>query len=582
MDQVKDRLSLEAGLEEANRLIRMGRVARADRYLRRLATDDPKNAQVLGLRGIVALQAGDKAKAADLLSRSLSGHGPASVIRRNIQALLTVAISQQSEPLIEKALERPVPVDDAKFRQGPDERQVIVVLAEQLALIGRIEQALAVLEPFMPQLSVGPRYLELFGALKLAANEPEAALGPLKAAFRRGEPTSRLLLNLGAAAARTGEKHFQRTATTELVNRFPVYVTEQKASQTTTIGVVTWAPGQIKSRQMIKFHFPGNFISQLAKRHQDKYRLVSVLCNSPRALQAIDDAPRPDVVYNAIANSESIQLRGLMGPISQLVRTWDRPVINHPEKVLRSNRLSAPKLYAGLDNWLIPKIAQYEKDGDPADLADRIEAEFDYPVIIRGLVEQLGKNMTLVETRADLLEAVSNFEPAPFFYVIQYYESRCEDGLFRKIRAAIAGDMIQVIKVDYSTDWKVHSQRTVDSQRNGKHVTGAYFFAKYPATLDEEIDICRDVDSYFGKPVMDALRAFRSKSPLDVFGIDFDVMADGRLLFFEANSSMKLISTLGITHPDMPPYPEEAEDAFLAKFDRYLESLKETNPMGGN
>ena len=439
MHQVTDKLSLEKGLGEANRLIRMGRVSKADKSLRKLAIQNPKNAQVLGLQGIVALQSGDTGKAVDLLSQSLAGHGPASVMRRNIQALLTLAMSLQSDPLMESALERPVPVDDAKQRQGPEEKEVIVVLVEQLALIGRIEQALAVLEPFMPQLSDDPRFLELFGALKLAANEPEEALDPLKVAFKLGESTSRLLLNLGAAAARMGDKHLRQAATTEYIKRFPLYVAEQKASQTTTIGVVTWAHRPITSRQMVEFHFPGNFISQLAKRHQDKYRIVSVLFNSPLAPQAMREAPRPDVLYNAIANSESIQLHGVLDTVSQLVGNWGRPVINHPEKVLRSNRLSAPKLYAGLDNWLIPKIVQYTKDGDPAELADQIEATFDYPVIVRGLVEQRGKNMMLAETRADLLESISNLEADPFFYAIQFHESRHEHGLFRKIRAAIAG-----------------------------------------------------------------------------------------------------------------------------------------------
>ena len=55
------------------------------------------------------------------------------------------------------------------------------------------------------------------------------------------------------------------------------------------------------------------------------------------------------------------------------------------------------------------------------------------------------------------------------------------------------------------------------------------------------------------------------------FNVDFEVMPDGKLLFFEANASMRLLNS---AHPDMPRNPQEAEDAFMAGFDRYLEGLK--------
>lgn len=539
-----------------------GRLAEAHQSLADLVSLDPNNAQFLGLQGIVALQAGDTNRAVTMLSESVAGHGPAAVMRRNIQALLKLAIGLRSEPLVERALERPVPVDDAKFRQRTEEREVIAVLVEQLALIGRRERALAVLEPFMPQFSDDPRFLELFGALKLAANEPEDALVSLKSALKNGEPTSRLLLSLGTAAARMGDRPAQTKATAEFVNRFPLYVSDHKASQTVTIGVATWANRLINTANIVAFHFPLNFMWQVYKRHQDRYRFVSVLFNSPLALQAMSNTPRPDVLFNALTISEVMQKLGAKDTISTRAEVWGRPIINHPEKVLKTDRLSAPELYAGLDNWLIPKIARHRKDDDPAGLADRIEAEFEYPVIVRGLIEQLGKNMWLVKTRAGLLEAIKDVRADPFFYAIQFHESQNEDGLFRKLRAAVAGDSIQIVRADYDTGWNVHGRGSTEKLD---------FYADRSDLIKREIEICRDADSYFGFPVMDALRALRSRNPLDVFGIDFDVMEDGRLLFFEANAAMYLFSN---NHPEMPAHPPEAEDAFLALFNKYLEDLK--------
>jgi len=43
-----------------------------------------------------------------------------------------------------------------------------------------------------------------------------------------------------------------------------------------------------------------------------------------------------------------------------------------------------------------------------------------------------------------------------------------------------------------------------------------------------------------GKPAMAALHEIRNRIPLDFYGIDFDMLPDGRVLFFEANAAMNL------------------------------------------
>ena len=430
-------------------------------------------------------------------------------------------------------------------------------------MLRRNEQALRLLEPFIKQLSDDPGAMELYGILKLVAGQADEALAALRTAFERGEPTARLLLNLGTAAYRAGDVRTQRAATKQFLNGFPLYVADGKASQTATIGVAKWADRPIRSRNVADFHYPRNLIAQLARLHQDRYRIVSVLFNSPRALQAMHDAPRPDVIYNATVNAEIMQRHGVRDAISTRARIWGAPVINHPDKVSKISRLSAPALYAGLDKWVIPKIERYTKDDDPAGLADRIEEEFDYPMIVRGLVENKGKNMALAENRAKLLDAISNVRARRFFYAIQFFENRQQGGLYRKFRAAIAGDTIQIIRMSIDTNWVVHG---------GHHKKQMPFVEKYPEFIQQEIDVCRNADEYFGAPILNALQALRSRNPMDVFGVDFDVLADGRLLFFEANASMFLLSD---APPGMPPYPQQAEKAFLAGFDRYLEKLKE-------
>lgn len=48
---------------------------------------------------------------------------------------------------------------------------------------------------------------------------------------------------------------------------------------------------------------------------------------------------------------------------------------------------------------------------------------------------------------------------------------------------------------------------------------------------------------------MDALREISARTPLDFFGIDFDLLPDGRVLFFETNAAMNF----GLREKETPP-----------------------------
>ena len=51
--------------------------------------------------------------------------------------------------------------------------------------------------------------------------------------------------------------------------------------------------------------------------------------------------------------------------------------------------------------------------------------------------------------------------------------------------------------------------------------------------------------------------------PLDIFGMDFDVDDEGRVVFFEANATMLLLSNA----PKDLDYPQGAQQIFLQRLD---------------
>jgi hypothetical protein len=231
--------------------------------------------------------------------------------------------------------------------------------------------------------------------------------------------------------------------------------------------------------------------------------------------------------------------------------------------VLKTTRQASVDLYADIKGLVVPKVREFANQPEAMDMIKRIEVDFHYPVIVRGMVEQQGKKALVAKDRIELEHALSELKEQSRFYVIEFFESRHEEGLFRKMRASVAGDFIQIVRVDYDTNWNVHGR---------KEEAKVAFYDTRRHLLEGELAICLDPDVHLGRQVMPTLRALRARNPLDVFGIDFDVMPDGRLLFFEANAAMNLASS---ADPRVE-YPKEPEAAFMAAFVDYTKRLKET------
>jgi glutathione synthase/RimK-type ligase-like ATP-grasp enzyme len=218
------------------------------------------------------------------------------------------------------------------------------------------------------------------------------------------------------------------------------------------------------------------------------------------------------------------------------------------------------KLIEDVSGVVVPKTMRFSLFGKTHDqLVDEIEDQYDYPLITRSLIAQRGIGMTKVDSRDALLAVLASDFPKEFF-VTEFVDSRGGNTFFRKIRAAIVKDEIIIARVDYGTHWNIHGRKSV------KRVP---FYLENLYLLDEEKRICLNPEAGLGRPAIGSLRAVRDRIPMDVFGIDFDVDADGRLVFFEANATMNLFSTA----QKQVPNPKVAEDSLKLAFQRYFTSL---------
>ena len=87
--------------------------------------------------------------------------------------------------------------------------------------------------------------------------------------------------------------------------------------------------------------------------------------------------------------------------------------------------------------------------------------------------------------------------------------------------------------------------------------------------------ILRRPEEALGKPVMAALHEIRARTPLDYFGIDFDLLPDGRILFFETNAAMNFSIKEG---EDLPEIILAVKEAFRRLFDSPPSPTSQTGP----
>src|SRR5665213_1434976 len=342
----------------------------------------------------------------------------------------------------------------------------------------------------------------------------------------------------------------------------PAFIAERHASQKADALIISENPvfdASLMSFENLHRSCP-NFPGQLADYFHEDFHFTYVFEGNATRGSARNQIPQPDFVINNSANGERVLAEGNLPGLIALVDGFGVPVVNHPTKVIQTVRDVSAKLLDDISGVLVPKTLRFSSTGKTSEqLAHEGEEQYDYPLITRTLASQMGKGMTKVDSREALVAVLSSGCPEKFF-VTEFVDSRGGNQFYRKIRAAIVKDEIVIVRVDYDAYWNVHGRK------NEKRVP---FYLEHAYLLDEEKRICKDPEAGLGRSAIQSLQAIRDRIPLDVFGMDFDVDADGRLVFYEANATMNLFSTARKEVPN----PKEAGDHLKLAFERYFTSL---------
>jgi glutathione synthase/RimK-type ligase-like ATP-grasp enzyme len=555
-------INLDAQLNNADMFFMAGHLAEAEAIYRRILESDKTNAEVLGLLAITVHQRGDATQAAKLWKRSLDPQAPAWVYVRNLHNYLRALLARGAKDEARRVVRGSVPIWPSLRIPDSGERKRLLALAEMLVELDKTDLALRLLSSLGPVLQGDGELLQALGLLQMMTGDVPSARKTLERAESviHGIPEYALLAALHQCATLEGDAQATRGYRRRAALKSPIYVSPVRAEH--ELRVLVMNPMQFKDRKTDRqLHFNGNYPSQIAQLLADAFQFSSVFAEFVEVQSALESLPAPDVIINNIVNAEQVNAAGSQSVLADFADRCGVPVINHPSNIGLTSRDRSAELIADIPGVVAPKTTRFSRTGKNVDdVACEIEAVHDYPLICRTMFFQQGQGMIKVDSRDALVETLNADVPEEFF-VTSFVDSRGPTGFYRKLRAAVVGDEIIIVRVDFDTDWNVHGRKS-DAR--------VAFYRDNPSLLAMEDRICANPESELGRPVMESLQAIRERIPLEVFGIDFDVTGEGRVVFYEANATMNLLSS---AHPEVD-HPPHAQARLLETFRSFLRSFR--------
>lgn len=230
-----------------------------------------------------------------------------------------------------------------------------------------------------------------------------------------------------------------------------------------------------------------------------------------------DRLPPFDLVFNAAGDPD---MTGPLAPeVAGFLARLEKPLLNPPEAVARTQRHLLPDLLDGIADVVVPPVVRLSRDalGDP-----RHGERIGFPFILRPAGTHGGQGVSLIETPDQL--AAAALGEAENFYLTAYRDYRSSDRYFRKYRMIFVDREPYPYHLAISQHWLVH-----------------YFSADmlHPSWKRAEEERFLEAPAQaLGGRAMAALAEIGRRLDLDFCGIDFSIDPAGNVLVFEANATM--------------------------------------------
>jgi tetratricopeptide (TPR) repeat protein len=259
-----------------------------------------------------------------------------------------------------------------------------------------------------------------------------------------------------------------------------------------------------------------------------------------------DQLPAHDFIFNAVGDPDAAP--DAQAAAEKFARVAKLPLINSPLRVAQTYRSSMPGLLSHIEGAVVPGAKRFTAAN--GDIKDAILASgLRFPLIVRPAGRHGGEGAARVDAPEELAARMPSCDT---IYATEFYDYRSPDGHYRKYRVIFVDRKPYPYHMAVGDHWLVHYWTSGMDRDESRR--------------KEEQAFLKDPETVVGKKAWAALWAIAAELDLDYAGIDFGLLADGRLLFFEANATM-------LVHPDdeaIYQYREQSVRAILAAVDMMI------------
>lgn len=240
--------------------------------------------------------------------------------------------------------------------------------------------------------------------------------------------------------------------------------------------------------------------------------------DAPLGAVDFDDLKDVDVVFNTMGEGD--RHGGQFDAVHALCARLGKPLLNPPDKVRRTTRDQTGVLFGGVADLCVPAVRW-------ASLDDLATMPIDAPLLVRPPGDHGGDNLALLRHDADREAYLLGPRfPADRLLLTEFHDFRSPDGCWRKYRLIFVDPQIYPYHLAIGESWLLHYWRAGMSLEAWKKAEEARFLA--------------DWRGVFGERAARAAEDVAVRLDLDYGGMDCALLADGRLLLFEANACMRV------------------------------------------
>lgn len=405
------------------------------------------------------------------------------------------------------------------IKKEPSNQQAFLKLAEVYFKMSLVDKANIVLKKILQLNPLNADAIELLAIANLVGNN-----------FSKAESLFKDLLKvnplhgyygLASSSARKGDLVSANQYSREAVNKIPLNIPADLNKPIVlvlqSIGKNSFELGDAGYQLDIASNNMYSYVS-------DDITIVSLFVeqyeNNSEILQKL---PCIDLIYNAVADYDDCAQ--VLDMVNAIIKKIAKPVINPPlEQDLTSRDNNFARLH-DIDGIVFPvtlKINLQHTD-DQALQSLMIENQMKFPVLVRETGTHAGKTFEKIESSEEFI-SYRNRTRCGEAYLSQYYDIGRE-GIHRRFRVYCIKGVLCASAVYYGKNWNVHRKSNI------KVINADY--------LQDEKKFYTNF-SEFIRPYHSAITEIIKRTPLEYYGIDFDILDNKKIIVFEVNAAMNV------------------------------------------